>query len=81
VSNRRKIKPASGRPLPRCADCHATTYTGTTTRGAAVLRVEHDPSCPAWHGITPNSVEAYAQAEAATGRTVVYCRDLTLPKE
>jgi hypothetical protein len=75
MSNRRKLKGASGRPLPRCADCQSVTYAAAIPDGAAVIRVEHDPSCPAWHGVTPNAVEAFARAEAGTGRTVIYARD------
>jgi hypothetical protein len=83
VSNRRKLRGTSGRKLPRCADCHSITYAGTTRHGAAAIRVEHDPWCPAWRGITPSTVTAFARAEAGAGRTVIYCRDAnpTQPKE
>jgi hypothetical protein len=74
VSNRRKLKDASGRKLPRCADCNSVTYTGTMPDGAAIIHLDHDPWCPSWRGITPSTMEAFAIAEAATGSTVVYVK-------
>jgi hypothetical protein len=73
VSNTRKLKPAR-RPLPSCPDCPSVTYTGTAPGGTAIIHVDHDPGCPAWHGITPNATLAYAEAEAATGRSVIYAK-------
>jgi len=75
MSNRRKLKGAAGRPLPRCADCDSVTYASAIPGGAAAIRVEHDPWCPAWRGVIPSAVEAFAAAEAGTGRTVIYVRD------
>ncbi len=73
MSNRRKLRGASHAPLPRCADCHSTTYTGTIGT-APLVHVDHDPECPAWAGITPSTVQAWVTAEATAGRTVIYWR-------
>jgi hypothetical protein len=43
--------------------------------GPVFIRLEHDPECPSWRGITPSATEAFAMAEARTGRTVVYVKD------
>jgi hypothetical protein len=76
VSNRRKIKLCgrSGQPLPECADCDSDTTVTVIEDGPVFIRLDHDPSCPSWGGITPSVTEAFALAEAATGRTVVYAK-------
>jgi hypothetical protein len=72
VSNRRK--PRASRPrLPRCADCHSTTYTGTIGTHP-LIHIDHDPHCPAFAGLTPSTVQAWVTAEASAGRTVIYWR-------
>jgi len=77
VSNRRKIKlrGASGQPLPECADCHSGTTVTVTGDGPVLIRLEHDPGCPSYLGVTPSVTEAFALAEARAGRTVIYARD------
>jgi hypothetical protein len=74
VSNRRKLRGASGKPLPECPDCDSETTVTAAADGPVIIRVDHDPSCPSWHGITPSATEAFAYAEAATGRTVIYAK-------
>jgi hypothetical protein len=74
VSNRRKLRGASGKPLPECPDCHSETTVTVIEDGPVLIRLDHDPWCPSWHGITPSVTEAFALAEARTGRTVVYAK-------
>jgi hypothetical protein len=77
MSNRRKIKlrGASGQPLPECADCHSHTTVTVIEDGPVLIHLEHDPGCPSYLGVTPSATEAFALAEARTGRTVIYARD------
>jgi hypothetical protein len=78
VSNTRKLKPrgASGRPLPRCADCHSqTVIVPVGDDGPVIIRIEHDPPCPVLRGVVPSLFEKWARAEALTGRPVLYLRD------
>lgn len=73
MSNRRKLRGRSGQPLPECPDCDSeTTITVLEDDGPVVINLQHDPDCPSWRGITPSVTKAFAFAEAATGRTVVY---------
>ena len=75
MSNRRKLRGRSGQPLPECADCDSETTVTVVEDGPVFIRLEHDPECPSWRGITPSATEAFAMAEARTGRTVVYVKD------
>jgi hypothetical protein len=75
VSNRHKLRGRSGQPVPECADCHSHTTVTIIEDGPVLIRLEHDPECPSWRGITPSATEAFALAEARTGRTVIYAKD------
>jgi hypothetical protein len=73
VTNSRKIKlrGASGQPLPECPDCNSHTTVTIIEDGPVLIRLEHDPGCPSYLGLTPSAAEAFAHAEAAVGRTVL----------
>jgi hypothetical protein len=76
VNNRRKLKlrGASGQPVPECADCDSNTTVTVIEDGPVLIRLDHDPECPSWRGVTPSVTEAFAYAEARTGRTVIYAK-------
>ena len=75
MSNRRKLRGRSGQPVPECPDCDSNTIVAVIEDGPVLIRLEHDPECRSWHGITPSATEAFALAEARTGRTVLYAKD------
>lgn len=74
MSNRRKLRGRSGQPLPERPDCDSETTVVVVEDGPVIINLQHDPGCPSWHGITPSATEAFAKAEAATGRTVIYAK-------
>jgi len=75
VSNRRKLRGRSGQPLPECPDCNSNTTVTVIEDGPVLIHLEHDPGCPSYLGVTPSATEAFALAEARTGRTVIYAKD------
>ena len=75
MSNRRKLRGRSGQPLPKCPDCDSDTTVTVIEDGPVLIHLQHDPCCPSYLGITPSATEAFALAEARTGRTVIYAKD------
>jgi hypothetical protein len=75
VSNRRKLRGRSGQPIPECPDCDSETTVTAIEDGPVIIRVDHDPGCPSWRGITPSATKRFAAAEAAIGRAVIYAKE------